>query len=149
LRFVFRCCAGSGEECEAGDFGTDRLTVGAALRTTVAGAAVTDRDTGAAVAAVRSAVWRALAADRSTMLTAGATARCAGAATTATAAGPPPSGSVACAGLAAAALRAHADSRPARPIRQEGQERLAHINIQSVDALNFGAVIHRSKTFYG
>ena len=36
LRPVFRCCAGLGEECEAGDFETVRLTVGLTLRTTVA-----------------------------------------------------------------------------------------------------------------
>ena len=35
LRPVFRCCAGLGEECEAGDFETVRLTVGATVRSTV------------------------------------------------------------------------------------------------------------------
>jgi hypothetical protein len=80
-----------------------------------------------------------------TVLTAGATLRGAVALTAATAAGSPPNRSFACAVLADAAHRAHAASRPTRPTRQEGQERLAHINILSVDAQNFGAVIHRSE----
>jgi hypothetical protein len=144
-RAVFRDCAGFGEETDAG-LETVRLTVGATLRATAAGAwatSATGAGTGAVSVTGRSTARRTVAAVCCVVLT-GATARCAAAWTEETAAvGPLSSGSLACAEVADAAYRTHAASRPARPTRHEGQERLAHINIRSSDSPKVGALTHR------
>jgi hypothetical protein len=136
-RVVFRCCAGFSEEDEAGS-GAARSTVVATLRATVVGASAA----GAVGAVVRSTARRTVPTDRWAVLTTGATARWVVAWTEATT-GCPLNGPLAWAELAAAAPeRTHASSRPARPTRQVGQERLAHINIRSFDSPKFGVVIH-------